>query len=45
MSHKNLHTNTYGRINGDTIKTTSSVIFHGHQKIVNNLNIKNVKNV
>lgn len=45
MSHKNLHSNTYGRINGDTIKTTSSVIFHGQQKTINNLNLKQTKNV
>ena len=45
MSHKNLHSNTYGRLNGDTIKTSSSVIFHGQQKTTTNYNQKNVKNV
>lgn len=45
MSHKNLHSNHYGRVNGDAITTTSSVIFHGQQKTVTNLNMKSVKNI
>lgn len=45
MSHKNLHSNAYNRINGDNIKTSSSVILHMPPKGVNNMNIKNVKNI
>ena len=45
MSHKNLHSNAYNRINGDNIKTSSSVILHMPPKVVSNMNIKNVKNI
>lgn len=31
MSHKNLMSNGFGRMNGDNIKTTSSVIFYQQQ--------------
>ena len=44
MSIKNLHTGGYARVNGDTIKTASSMIFTGPPKLSgSNIGLKHVK--
>ena len=44
MNQRNLQHGGYGRVNGDTIKVTNSMIFPGQQKVSNtNFTLKHAK--